>query len=235
MQVNCDLGEGLDAIDAALMPYIDMASIACGGHTGDRDSMTRALTLAHQHGLMIGAHPSYPDRLHFGRFSQPQLSSEELFDSLCRQVNQLKTLSEDLNTKLHYIKAHGALYNDSVHNQERFGVLIRVAQLFSLPLVIQAHPLNNAHEKLSAGVELIREAFADRAYMDNGNLVARNYPHAVLSDVDQAIEQVSDIQNQGRLRTENGNWLAIKADTICLHSDSPNAVALARALRQLRR
>ncbi len=242
MKLNCDLGEGLDKIDAALMPHIDMASIACGGHTGDESSMTRAVELALSHQVTIGAHPSYADHTNFGRKSPnlEKLDASHLFDSLCEQVSQLQIIAKRTFTKLSYIKPHGALYNDAWHNSKIQDVLYQLAQQFSLPLVLQAPVViadepNTSHAHAASAtstITIINEAFADRAYTDTGSLVSRKLKHATHSDIEKTITQALNIQMRNGLYSENKLWLQLSAVTLCIHSDSPNAVASTIAIKR---
>ena len=225
MKLNCDLGEGLDDIDALLMPHIDMASIACGGHAGDTASMARSISLAKQHHVSIGAHPSYPDRENFGRLSL-NIEPAALFDSLCQQIHSLTEQAQLLDTKLDYIKPHGALYNDAWDTPWVQQTLMRVAAQFSLPLVTQAKPGQAPQHPM-----LLQEAFADRAYTDQGRLVSRSQAHAVHHDIATCIAQAKQLHFENGLHSENGLWLTLFANTLCVHSDSPTATEVVRAIK----
>ncbi|MFL0800693.1 MAG: 5-oxoprolinase subunit PxpA [Agarilytica sp.] len=230
MKLNCDLGEGLDEIDAALMPHIDMASIACGGHTGDKRSMARAIELALHHHVTIGAHPSYPDRENFGR-SSITIDATQLFDSLCEQVQQLHTIATSLSASLHYIKPHGALYNDAWHQDTIHGTLLKVSEAFDLPLVMQANVGLGNNETRFKKSSIISEAFADRAYTDEGTLVSRKHNHATHDTIEKSVAQAKHIYFKNGLFTESGKWLPLCAETLCIHSDSPNAIDIAMAIK----
>ncbi len=230
MKLNCDLGEGLDAIDAALMPHIDMASIACGGHTGNQSSMARATELAQLHNVTIGAHPSYPDRKNFGR-SSITIGTTQLFDSLCEQILQLQTIATSLSTPLHYIKPHGALYNDAWHQKVTRSTLQKVSEAFDLPLVMQAGIGLGKNETHLKKTSIISEAFADRAYTDQGTLVSRNHAHATHDTIEKSVGQAKNIHFKNGLFTESGKWLSLSAETLCIHSDSPNAIKIAIAVK----
>ncbi len=230
MKLNCDLGEGLDEIDAALMPHIDMASIACGGHTGNQRSMARAIELALLHDVTIGAHPSYPDRENFGR-SSISIDTTQLFNSLCEQIQQLQTVATSLSTSLHYIKPHGALYNDAWHQDAVRVTLQKVSEVFNLPLVIQASVGLTEGQTRFKKPSVISEAFADRAYTDKGTLVSRKHDHATHNTIEKSVEQAKHIYFKNGLFTENGKWLTLSAETLCIHSDSPNAIDIAIAVK----
>lgn len=230
MKLNCDLGEGLDEIDAALMPHIDMASIACGGHTGDQASMKRAVALAKQHNVTIGAHPSYPDRGNFGRTSI-EIPSPELLKTLHSQVQNLVNVADAQGVKVEYIKAHGALYNDAWHNEEIERTLLSLANTFNLDLVLQAKPTTTDQHPAPKTTTVLLEAFADRAYTPLGKLVSRKESHATHATLEQVIEQARNLKFKGGLHCEDGSWLDIQAQTLCVHSDSPNAVAAIESLK----
>ena len=224
--LNCDLGEGLDDLDALLMPHIDMASIACGGHAGDASSMSRTVDIAVIHNVDIGAHPSYPDRANFGRVSLA-MAAAELSDSLHRQIQALQQCAQAAGSRVRYIKPHGALYNDAGENRAILDVLLQLGADFSLPLVVPA-PLRHS----AAAGALIYEAFADRAYTDSGTLVARRHPHAVHYSIDRIAEQVEHLVDRQGVYSESGNWVDIQADTLCVHSDSPRALEAVGAVRR---
>ncbi len=227
MKLNCDLGEGLDEIDATLMPHIDMASIACGGHVGDKDSMARSVELAASYNVIIGAHPSYPDKENFGRKTL-DIAPQALIDTLSQQVQDLIEVCQSLETPLTYIKPHGALYNDAWHRPGILQCITKVAHRFELPIVLQA----NIEQHHTVDCSIISEAFADRAYTDDGTLVPRRFAHAVHDSIEKTIKQAVDISHKKGVFSEGGNWLSLSADTICLHSDSPNAAASAESVRR---
>lgn len=246
--INCDLGEGLDAIDAAVMPYLNQASIACGGHAGNESTMRLTLALAKQHQVACGAHPSYPDRKNFGR-SSLVISSEDLTQSLKQQIQQLTQAANQQNIQLKYIKPHGALYNDCCEPRI-LKVLLAVASFFNLPLMLSASQntvaskaMNTSNEDITkntsiaaqchyAGVKFIPEAFADRGYNKNGSLVKRGMPGALL-DTQQSIVQVNNLIHQQGLKATCGYWLNIQCQSLCVHSDTPNAINTVKALAEL--
>lgn len=227
MKLNCDLGEGLDDIDALLMPHIDMASIACGGHAGDNSSMEASIERALRYNTIIGAHPSYPDRDNFGRVSLV-IDYSHLANSLAKQVESLIATTEQLNAEVRYIKPHGALYNDALTKPEILKLLTQLAINFQLPLVVQTHPYMTMH----CETPIILEAFADRAYTNDGQLVARRFDHALLTQ-EQAIAQTRQLCEQQGVFSDSGKWLDIKADTICIHSDTPNAINTVIAIKKI--
>ena len=217
----------------AVMPYIDQASVACGGHAGDQHSMAKCVALAAEHRVSVGAHPSYPDRANFGRRSM-DMSAQKLEDALNQQVNALRNVASGGGVELSYIKAHGALYNESNRNMERFKSLLVVAREQRLPLMVQALP--NNHERvglaLAADVELIREGFADRAYLLDGRLKPRTQPGAVLN-ADDAFSQALSLITSKPIRTDSGLDILLHIDSLCVHGDTPEAVTLIRRLRHV--
>lgn len=239
MKLNCDLGESFGSwqmgLDDAVMPYIDMANIACGFHAGDANVMAHTLKLAKQHGVSIGAHPSYPDLQGFGRRSMA-MSHSEIVNMLRYQIAALDGMARTAGTKIIYVKPHGALYNDMMSKPDVFdAVLDAVAgyyqplQLMLLATAEQQHYIDLANSK---GVALLFEAFADRRYTDNGSLTPRNQSGAVLSG-DELLAQVTQLVKLGFVATDSGNTLALKADTLCVHGDNPAALAQLKQIRAL--
>ena len=218
--INCDLGECLiPSPDTDVMPLIDMANIACGGHVGDDKSMVNAIQLAKQNNVKIGAHPSYSDQANFGRVSQ-QLSHDALFDLVYAQVLHFQTLCDDNNAVLKYVKPHGALYHDMMENPEVLDAIVKAVQAVdkNLDLVVQAGDKNFGK---NANATFLYEVFADRGYKGI-KMIPRGEKGAVLSSVDAIVEQYQ------RLLSEK----SFKIDTICFHSDN---LASVEALKRLNR
>lgn len=240
LKINCDLGEGLDNIDAAIMPLIDQASIACGAHAGDEPTMRRSVLLAKQYNVQVGAHPSYPDRKHFGRRSL-HLPKEFLVASLYEQITCLLAHCNAVGVPLVYVKPHGALYHDMNASSDTFNaVLIALdrinKQLHSKPLLLMVQgnatpeiAIKQAEEKR---VALIFEGFADRAYTDSGQLVSRVESHAMLTTTQEIESQVKNFVNKGGVYTENGKWLSLSINSLCVHGDTVGAVALVQSARR---
>ena len=232
MKLNCDLGEGVGN-EAEIMPLIDQVNIACGGHAGDQDSMQHCLNLAKRHGVEVGAHPSYPDRENFGRRSI-NISWEALRASLQTQLSTLRRLATDASIPLAYIKPHGALYNDMMKHQPLRAHLMAWCAEQHLALMLQASPNDERHhsEALTFSTTLIFEAFADRRYLASGALSARSNDGAVL-DATQAYQQAIAISCQESLQIGD-TLLPIQAQSLCVHGDSPEALATLRALSEWR-
>jgi UPF0271 protein len=239
MLLNCDLGESYGSWtmghDADVMPHIDQASIACGFHAGDPVTMRRTLALAAQYGVAVGAHAAYPDLVGFGRRSMA-LSHEELFATLHYQIAALDGMAQSVGLGLSYIKPHGALYHDMMGRAEVRATILQAIVGYHRPLalVLLATALADIHraEAAAAGVPLLFEAFADRAYGDDGNLLPRSRPGAVL-DRERMLAQVAQLRRESRVTTDSGNSLPLQFDTLCVHGDNPEGVAAIAAVRAL--
>ena len=213
MLINCDLGECLiPNQDATIMPLIDMANIACGGHAGNDESMNKTIELAKANQVMVGAHVSYPDRENFGRKSM-DISNDVLFHHLHSQMSQLNTLCEKQHAELAYVKPHGALYHDMLTKQPIFETLCKVVESLNKGLFLLV-PLGF---QPNTKTQLMHELFADRAYRD-GTMVARSQTGAVLAEVDKIIRQYQNFAS-------NKN-----CDSICFHSDNPASVQALKCL-----
>ncbi len=230
IDLNADLGEG-EASDAELMTLVSSCNIACGGHAGDDASMQGALALAAEHGVAAGAHPSYPDREGFGRRAM-DISGEELAASLSQQIEALKAHAAAAGIILRHLKPHGALYNAAAKD---FGLAetIAVVTVDQLPGARLVGPPRSELERAARdlGLGFIAEGFADRAYTRDGDLVARTEPGAVLEDNPARSAQALQIAKDGTVTTIDGHRIALPAQTICLHGDTPGAAASARAIR----
>ncbi|WP_448565440.1 5-oxoprolinase subunit PxpA [Thalassotalea ganghwensis] len=235
MLLNCDLGELDNNVESFVMPYIDMANIACGEHAGDDALMAKTLQLAKQHNVMVGAHPSYPDRKNFGRVSMT-MSSQELQDITRKQISRLIDAAALFELKVSYVKPHGALYNDMMKDISIYELLLTVIADFSndLSLMIQATPFIERYQKLAKhyGVTLILEAFADRRYTDNGNLLARSESGAVLSS-EQTISQVKLLQHYQQVIAQHGKKISVAAESICVHGDNIDGVKLIKEISKI--
>jgi UPF0271 protein len=239
MKINCDLGESYGAwsmgLDSEVMPFIDQANIACGFHAGDPVVMQKTLTLAKQFNVSVGAHPSYPDLLGFGRRSM-RCSAEELSALMHYQIAALDGMAKIEDIVLDYVKPHGALYNDMMSDFEIFNTILIAVHKYpiKLALMIQASNNNDVYQQQADkfGVQLCFEAFADRCYDDDGHLLDRNQAGAVLSKQDM-LSQVKQLANQSIITTNSGKNLNIKANSICVHGDNLpaiNAIAEIRAM-----
>ncbi len=236
--LNCDLGESFGAwtmgMDAAVMPHIDQANIACGFHAGDPLVMQRTLELAREHGVMVGAHPGYHDLVGFGRRSM-NCRPEEVIALLLYQVSALEGMAKAKGLTVEYVKPHGALYNDMMAKPEvRRAIMQAIADHHTPPvLMLQATPQADEHrrEAEAFGIKLWFEAFADRCYDDDGKLLARTRPGAVHSR-DKMLAQVEQLASEGTITTVSGHRLALQADTLCVHGDNMEGVRAIQAIRE---
>jgi len=229
--INCDLGEGMPD-DAAIIPFIDEANIACGFHAGD--SLTMRTTIAHclSHQVKIGAHPSYLDRENFGR-TVVKLSPTEIYQLVQKQVHILQKIAAEAGAKLNHVKPHGALYNESAKNETVAHAIAKA--VFDLDPTLILFGLSQSHsitQALEMGLKIAHETFADRAYVEDGRLMPRSQIGAVHEDEDLVVQQVLDVRN-GFVRDSFGNKIFLPADTICIHGDGPNALAFAKKIHSI--
>lgn len=230
MDLNADVGEGCGD-DAALMPLLTSASIACGAHAGDASSMQRTVVLALQNGVTIGAHVSYPDREHFGR-RDLNLPAERLIAEIVSQLEMLAAITRVAGARLHYVKAHGALYNRMAQDAEIAQTVITAVRSFDAGLPILTLPDSIAMTVARRlGTPVVAEAFADRAYSADGKLVSRDKLGAVLTDTDTVAKRAVEIATMQQVRSVDGQTIRVRARSLCVHGDTPDAVALARAVR----
>lgn len=242
MKLNCDMGESFGnwqmGNDAAVMPWVDMANIACGFHASDPDHMAATVALAKQHGVMIGAHPGYDDKSGFGRRHIPH-TSQAITRLVAYQIGALDAICRLQDATVSYVKSHGALYNDMMAREEVYlAILEAVAGMNRhrakpLALMILARADNSRYQALAEaqGVPLIMEAFADRAYDEQGLLVARSQPGSVYHDSQRIRQQVAELTS-GKVTTVSGRSLALQADTVCVHGDNEESIAVVKALHE---
>lgn len=238
MLLNCDLGEIEDPglhIERTLMPLIDIANIACGFHAGNPLTMHNALAIVREHGVMLSAHPGYGDRDNFGRISIPH-SRAELSALLHYQLSALEGMARLHGLTLAYVKPHGALYNDMMKNADIRRTVLEVMAERDTPrtLVMLANDESERHREEAArhGLEVIFETFADRCYTAEGFLMPRTEPGAV-HDRDTMLAQVRQLCEDGTVTANSGEVIAISAQTLCIHGDTPEAAGTARDIRQI--
>ncbi len=230
VDLNCDLGEGYPN-DAELMPYITSANIACGFHAGDDSTMLATARLAQDHGVAIGAHPGYADREGFGRHAM-QLSSDEVHAIVLEQIRRLQTSCDTIGASIHHVKPHGALYNQAARDAELAGAIAQAVIEANRDLILYGLAGSELISQAeSAGLRTASEVFADRTYQSDGTLTPRTESDALIIDEDVAIGQASQMVAFGTVRATSGEVVAIRAETLCLHGDGINAVAMARSIR----
>lgn len=233
IDLNCDLGEGFGifkANDEEIMPYITSVNIACGFHAGDPFIIYETVKLAKQYNLAIGAHPSFPDLLGFGR-REMNFSEDEIYQLVLYQIGALYSMCMAQNVELHHVKPHGALYNMAAKDMKLAIAITKAVKSFDSALILYGlanSKLSDAAQEIN--IRFASEVFADRAYNDDGSLVERSNPKAVHKNSKDAVNQVMQIVKNQTVTTLNGQQLQIKADTVCLHSDSKIAIQLAKAL-----
>lgn len=236
VDLNCDLGETVDgrptADDAALFPLVTSASIACGFHAGDAQSMLASCLLAVEHGVGVGAHVSYRDRAHFGR-ADVEVLPAVLIDEILEQLAALAAAAEQAGTGIRYVKPHGALYNRIVHDERRADAVATAIAQFSPGLPLMGLSGSRVEAAAAAhGLPFLREAFVDRAYQRNGALAPRKWPGAVLHGEDEIAARAVGMVTGGTVRALDGTVLTVAVDSLCVHGDTPDAVAMARAVRR---
>ena len=232
IDLNADIGEGCGE-DAELLAVVSSCSIACGGHAGDAGTMARTIRDALANGVALGAHPGYPDREGFGRESG-FLRGDELYESLTEQVTALADIAAELGAPLLHVKPHGALYNDALGDAELADIIARVtAEAPSSPALIGMADTELENAARRHGLRFVAEAFIDRAYEPDGTLVSRKEPGAVHQELSVATTQAVRLATEGRVTARSGETIMVRADTLCIHGDTPGAAAKARAVRDV--
>jgi UPF0271 protein len=230
IDLNADLGEGAPG-EGELLGLVSSASIACGFHTGDPSSISASIMAARAADVAVGAHPSLADRKNFGRVEMP-VTAKEVFALVVYQVGAFQAIANSLGVRPNHVKPHGALYNMAARDPELADAVAHAVLAVDSSLFIFA-PEGSALARASdaIGLPIAREVFADRNYLPDGSLVPRSHPHALLHDPEEAAERVLRMLREQVVQAVDGRDIAIHADTICVHGDTPEAVAFARELR----
>lgn len=231
VDLNADLGEQSNGNDEALLALVSSANIACGWHAGSALMMQQCVTWAVAHDVAIGAHPSFPDRDHFGR-TEMQLPLQEIYSGVQYQIGALAAIASAQGARLVHVKPHGALYNMAARDGCLADTIVAAIRdvdpslaLFGLAgseLIAAAH---------RAGLTAVEEVFADRGYNPDGSLVTRGALGDLIDDEDQALAQTMHMVRDGKVRAIDGSWVSVTADTVCLHGDSAHALAFAKRIR----
>lgn len=236
IDLNSDLGESYGAFqigaDAELFTLISSANVACGFHGGDPRTLDKTVKAASERGVRVGAHPSYPDLVGFGRRVMAA-TPDDIYADVLYQLGALDAFCRANGITMQHVKAHGALNNVAAKDEGVAGAIAAAVKAFNPALLVYAMPQSAmlaAAEQ--AGLPIVREAFADRAYNSDATLVARSKPGAMVTDPAEAAERMARLVIEGRIRTIDGGDLALQADSICVHSDTPTAVAIATAVRE---
>ncbi|PZQ02375.1 MAG: LamB/YcsF family protein [Variovorax paradoxus] len=237
IDLNSDLGESLGVWrmgdDAAMLGIVTSANVACGFHAGDPAGILATLKTAAERGIAIGAHVAYPDLVGFGRRAM-DIASADLVAGVVYQIGALQALARVAGTKVRYVKPHGALYNTIAHDARQARDVIAAIRAVNprLPLVVLAGaPL--ADWAADAGLRVVAEAFADRGYAPDGTLLPRGTPGAVLHDPVRVAQRMQRLVQDGVVEAADGSLARVRADSICVHGDSPGALAMAAQLRHV--
>jgi len=240
IDLNCDMGELPEAIadgtQEALLRSITSANVACGGHAGDEHTMRTTIEQALRAGVAIGAHPGYADRANFGRL-ELKLSAEAIAESVFEQVRALAEIAAACGARLAHVKPHGALYNQAVRNRELAEAIAKGVARWSRDVVLvglAGSPMLDVFRE--AGFAVAAEAFADRRYEPDGTLRSRKFEDALIRDPEEAGRQALGIAERGVVIASDGSEVAVEAQTICIHGDTPGApqiaATVARTLRE---
>lgn len=234
LDLNCDLGEGEPvARTRALMRWITSANVACGGHAGDADSMGRCVRLAKQFDVKLGAHPGPWSRSDMGR-GDVRMTPAELTLLVLQQVSALEKIAAGERVRVHHVKLHGALYHAVEADAALRGAYLRCVATYWPRAAIYALAGGRAvRDARRLGLRCLAEGFADRAYQADGRLVPRSERGAVISDVAAIVARAHDLTDGRGVTTVNGGRIHPHVDTLCVHSDSPNAVRIVRAIAHL--
>ena len=235
IDLNCDMGESYGAwkmgADAQVMPHISSANIACGFHGGDPATIRKTVRLAVDHGVAIGAHPSLPDLMGFGRRVM-KISPQDMYDLVVYQAGAVEGFARAAGSRLHHIKCHGALYNMAANDEALAEAMARAAKDLGTMLYVLSNSKNYFIGK-KLGVAVCAEVFADRGYTDAGELAPRDQPGGMIEDAQQSVRQVLDMIEGGFVTSLTGRRVPVSADTLCLHGDQPGAVTFAQTLRKV--
>ena len=231
IQLNADVGEGM-ANDAELMPFLSYANIACGGHAGSINTIKQTIQLAKEYGVKVGAHPSYPDTFNFGRQSM-SMSLQDLEKTIIEQVDLFIEAAKVMEVLMNHIKLHGALYNDVFKDVKKTKWFLNfVSKQYKdvkvfVPVGVEKYVESSFRDMV------MYEAFADRNYNNQLQLVSRSISNATIDNPDEVFKHVQGVFLDNKLTTVYGNVFNVEANTFCLHGDNPNVVAIAKKINQL--
>jgi len=230
IDINCDLGEEMD-IEAAIMPFITTANIACGGHAGNTKTIQSTIALAKKYKVAVGAHPSYPDRKNFGRIVLP-IDQPTLQRSIIEQINVVAAIANLAAYPIGHIKFHGALYNEAAKNKLLAEALVKTIASLNPSWVLYGPPASELQKAaLHCQLPYCNEGFLDRTYQDDGSLTPRSHPQALISSESESIQQALQVIRQQTVTTLSGKTISLPAHTLCIHGDGPHALPFAKALR----
>jgi len=235
------MGEGFGnyslGLDEEVMPYIQMANLACGFHASDPVTMHKSVKLCKEHNIEIGCHPSYPDLVGFGR-REMQCTTEEVVSLVLYQLGALSAICQSYDVKVSYLKPHGALYNTMMKNEEVFKSIAKAVAKFDtkIKLMILSTANNKKYAEIAQryNISLLYEVFADRAYTDEGLLVPRSEKNAVISNKEEVKKRAKQLIKKGFFKSINGKKLKLQADALCVHGDTKSALKLVKSLHKLK-
>lgn len=237
IDLNCDIGESFGAFtignDEAIMEYVSSVNIACGFHGGDPGVMHKTIASAASRNIAIGAHPGYPDLQGFGR-REIKMSLAEVYDCIVYQVGALMAFARVEGAIVNHVKPHGALYNAAAKDNALSATIAKAVHDVDKALVLVG--LSGScmiEEGKKVGLRTCSEAFADRGYHEDGTLMSRTAANAMIDDADRAARQVLQMVQRGTVTTVNGKEISVRADTVCIHGDGPQAIAIARAITNI--
>ena len=235
IDLNADMGESFGAYvlgtDAEMLEQVSSANVACGFHAGDPQVMRRTVALARARGVAVGAHPGYPDLVGFGR-REMQCTADEVTQSVLYQVAALGGFCRAEGVALHHVKPHGALYNQAARDAVLAGAIVAGIKAYDPGLILFALPDSElAKAGVAAGLPVVLEGFADRAYNADGSLVSRRLPGALLHDPGAIATRILRLVQTGSMICADGQEISLPVQTICIHGDNPQAPAIARTLR----
>jgi UPF0271 protein len=234
IDLNCDMGESFGAFsighDSALMSYVSSVNIACGFHGGDATIMKRTVNDAVTKGVAIGAHPGYPDLQGFGRRDM-KISADEVYDIVLYQIGALMGFANAAGTRLHHVKPHGALYNAAAKDVALSNAIAQaVKDIDPSLLFVGLSGSVMLTEANRLGLKTISEVFADRTYQDDGTLTPRTSANALIHDENAAAQHVLEMIQHKKIKSVNGKQIELQPDSVCIHGDGKNALALAKRI-----
>ena len=224
IDINCDVGEGVGN-ESDLMPLISSCNIACGGHAGDEQTMMETILLAKRNDVKIGAHPSYPDRVNFGR-KRMEMSSENLISNIKGQLSNFMRVLKHQKGQLHHIKPHGALYNAIAKDENLANVFLDALESFKTTPIYVPYHSKIQHAAIKRGFPTYFEAFADRNYHNTLELVSRSEKNSLIIEPEMVMEHLLPMINNEKVRTIEGGFMKIKAHTYCIHGDTSSALEI---------
>jgi UPF0271 protein len=236
IDLNCDMGESFGAwkmgADAGVMPYISSANIACGFHAGDPATIRKTVRLAVDNGVAVGAHPSLPDLMGFGRRAM-KISPQDMYDLVVYQAGAVEAFARAAGAKLHHVKCHGALYNMAAMDEGLSDAMVRAVKDLGSEICLYCLSRSKTFEiGKQKNIRVAGEVFADRGYSDDGTLAPRDKPGGMIEDAKASVKQALGMIEEGVVVSLNGKRVPVAADTMCLHGDQPGAVEFAQALRK---